>query len=437
MARDADVVIIGAGAAGLAAAARLNEGGARVVVLEARDRIGGRILTLNDPDLPVPLELGAEFLHAEARETRKLAKQATLPVVDVEGRRWISRNARLRPFDDFEERLNRVLRRLDGERKQDRSFGEATRHMRSVPTSDRTLARRFVEGFHAADLDVVSEISLAEGADDPEALRTARVPGGYAQVVDALAAPVRERIRLRNPVTRITWRGGSAMVEGVRGRRSTRISAGKVIVAVPLGVFTAAPGVRGSILFDPGIPAVLRAAHQMAVGGSQRVLLHFDEPFWLSPRFASRHDDQEFRTMTFVQSLAQIPFPVWWTAYPTEAPLLIGWGGGPQAWALAGKSKAGLRDAAMRSLSSVFGAAKNTVQRHLRAFHTHNWLTDPWSRGAYSYIAVGGSSAPATLARPVEDTLYFAGEHISGGRNATVEGAIVSGYRAARQVIGA
>ena len=438
MARDADVIIIGAGAAGLAAASRLKKHGVRILVLEARDRIGGRIWTINDADLPVPLELGAEFLHAEAEETRAIARQAMQSVVDVDGRRWLSRARRLRPFDDFEERLNKVLRRLNGERKVDRSFGEATRHLRSVSTTDRQLARRFVEGFHAADLDIVSEISMAEGADDPEAMRTARVTGGYSGIVETLAKPLEGSIRLRSPVDRITWKPGSVIVETAAGggRRRARFKAKQVVVAIPLGVFTIRPGARGSIQFDPAVPTALRAAGEMAMGGILRVVLRFDEPFWLQARFSANQGGEDFRTMTFVQSLDTVPFQVWWTAYPNESPLLVGWSGGPQVWAMARESRAFLREAAVRSLAEVFGITATTVQRHLRAFHTHNWLTDPWSRGAYSYIRVGGSGAPARLARPIDDTLYFAGEHVSAGRNGTVEGAITSGYRAARQILG-
>jgi monoamine oxidase len=139
--------------------------------------------------------------------------------------------------------------------------------------------------------------------------------------------------------------------------------------------------------------------------------------------------------MSFAQALEPIPFPVWWTTYPVEAPMLVGWSGGPSAWTLAGKTPDAISEVAIRSLARVLGMSRPSVERHVRESFTHDWLTDPYSRGAYSYVAVGGSTAGAVLARPIEKTLYFAGEHASSGRNGTVDGAIASGFRAAGQIL--
>lgn len=115
--------------------------------------------------------------------------------------------------------------------------------------------------------------------------------------------------------------------------------------------------------------------------------------------------------------------------------MLVGWTGGPLAWELRGSSGDDIADVAVRSLARVFGIARSTVSRRLMACFTHDWLDDPFSRGAYSYVGVEGSGAAAALARPVERTLYFAGEHASSGRNGTVDGAMASGFRAADQVL--
>jgi NADPH-dependent 2,4-dienoyl-CoA reductase/sulfur reductase-like enzyme len=111
-----EVVIIGAGVAGLAAAERLVARGRNVTILEARDRIGGRIWTLREPELPVPIELGAEFLHAEAKETRDVARRAALGVVDVNGRRFAPGRGRLRRLHDFDARILGVMKRLQEDR---------------------------------------------------------------------------------------------------------------------------------------------------------------------------------------------------------------------------------------------------------------------------------------------------------------------------------
>jgi monoamine oxidase len=431
------VVIVGAGVSGLAAARRLQEHGREIVVLEARDRIGGRVWSVADQGLPMPIELGAEFLHAEADETRAVARAGALGVIDVEGRRWLSRDGRLVANDDFEERLGRVMRRLSDDREQDRSFADAVRGLRSLRREDRTLATRFVEGFHAADPALISERSLAGSFDDPDVMRVGRVSRGYQSIADALAHGNTAQIRLRSAVTRISWRKrrASIAVRSGKGDGDRRFTAGAVIITVPLGVLQAGPGMPGHIAFDPMSRVMRNAVGGLVMGAALRVSLRFDEPFWTGGRFSANHGGRSFRNMTFVQSLAAIPFPVWWTAYPADAAMLVGWSGGPLTWSLSGESSKAIVAVAIRSLERVLGVSRQTLLRHFVGGFTHDWLSDPWSRGAYSHVAVGGSSASSVLARPVDDTLFFAGEHTSRGRNGTVDGAIASGFRAAEQVL--
>ena len=421
--------------AGLAAAQRLIARGRDVAILEARDRIGGRIWTIHPAELTAPVELGAEFLHADARETRTLATRAGLAVVDISGQRWVSKNGDFRSVH-FDKRIERVLGRLRDDLESDRSVAEALSSMRTLRAEDRALAKSFVEGFHAADLDRISEESLAGSMDDPNAMRIARVSGGYDQLVQALAGEHRDRLHLDRVVTRLTWRPGEVEVESreTSGKRSA-IGAGKVIVTLPLGVLTAPRGSEGSVTFDPPVPVVGSADRKLEMGGVVRIALRFDEPFWKSARFSKRHGGEQFNEATFFQAMEPLPFPVWWTPYPLEAPMLVGWSGGPSAWEFRGKSPDEIADVAIRSVAKVLGIARSTVSRRVLAFFTHDWLSDPFSRGAYSYVEVGGSGAAGVLARPIEGTLYFAGEHASSGRNGTVDGAIASGFRAADQVL--
>jgi monoamine oxidase len=135
-----DAIVVGAGAAGLAAANRLAAHGVDVTVLEARDRIGGRVWTIHPDSLTVPVELGAEFLHGETPEIDTIVDQARLRVVDVASRRWTSTQAGLRLTDSFWKRLDRVMRRLREDRDPDRSFAEAIKHARGLSPLDRRLA---------------------------------------------------------------------------------------------------------------------------------------------------------------------------------------------------------------------------------------------------------------------------------------------------------
>ena len=131
----ADVVIIGAGAAGLAAARDLSQRGIRTVVLEARDRVGGRIHSIRDDASPMCIELGAEFVHGSAPLTRRLVREGELTICDVAGERWRSERSRLVRAQDYWRRLNRVTRLLDEHREPDRSIADFRRRVPAVGDS--------------------------------------------------------------------------------------------------------------------------------------------------------------------------------------------------------------------------------------------------------------------------------------------------------------
>src|SRR5687767_8785469 len=212
-----DVVVIGAGAAGIAAARALHDKGMRPVVLEARERIGGRVWTHRDPRTPVPIELGAEFIHGSAPEIEKILQDAHLPVVDIAGRRWMVTGTRWTSLDDFWDRLYRVMHLLDDGSKRDRSFQAFldTRPGGRRLARDRQLARQFVEGFHAADPRLISAKALAESGTPGEEVRETRlahVIDGYDRVIEWMAAPLADRIRLGAIVTRVRWARGNVVV---------------------------------------------------------------------------------------------------------------------------------------------------------------------------------------------------------------------------------
>jgi len=435
------VVVIGAGAAGLAAAQRLSKNGVDVTVLEARDRIGGRIWTLHPDTLTVPVELGAEFLHGDAPEIHEIARDAKLRTIDIAGRRWVGSAGRLQVTDDFWERLDHVMRRLDEKRKPDRSFADALARMRGLDATDRLLAIHWVEGFQAADTTLISERSLAEGGSPKDAVRArriGRVIEGYDSVIAALADRVLDRVQLGVIATGVRWKKGRVEVASrdQGGEPKPVIGAKAAIVTVPLGVLHATPGTIGAIDFDPPLRDKQRATSMLVMGGVVRVALQLDRPFWVEERFAVHMGDDRFDTMAFLQARARLAFPVWWTQYPIRAPLLVAWCGGPGALAMAKLSRDQVVSAAIESLAKVLGMAPRTIDKHVVAAHMHDWINDPFSRGAYSYPGVGGDKAGKTLAKPVQGTLYFAGEHAdSEGRNGTVPGAIASGWRAADEVL--
>jgi monoamine oxidase len=343
----------------------------------------------------------------------------------------------LRVLDDFWERLDRVMRRLDEERDPDRTFAEALARNTSIDKEDRALAVQYVEGFHAANPGIISERALAEGGSprgDVRERRIGRVMDGYGSIVHALAEGIHSRIRCRTVVNAVEWSPGSVRVrlttgEMVRGRA--------VIVTVPIGVLAAGEDERGAIAFDPPLTATKSAVASMSMGNVMRIALRFDEPWWTSARFASLAREQRLDTMSFLHGTSDVTFPIWWTTYPIRSPLLVGWCGGPRSLALTGRPKAEIEREAIRALTELLPVTAARLRKHLVSSHMHDWIADPFSRGAYSYARVAGDDAAKRLARPVEQTVYFAGEAADPeGRNGTVHGAIGTGRRVARLLEG-
>jgi monoamine oxidase len=441
--RDTDVVIVGAGAAGLAAAAALEDAGRDVAILEARERIGGRILTLHIRDLETPVELGAEFIHGTAEPVRHIATRYRLPMVDIAPHYLASSRGRLSPIKDFPLRLSRVMRRLGSHTgSEDRSFAGALRaNRRHLSAADRALALQFVQGFDAADPEQISERALIEGGtpgDDVRETRIGRLLGGYGSLIDRLAEPVRSRIRLGSIVSAVRWERGRVEVEcrDFAGGSGNVVSARAAIITAPIGVLTASPGSVGAIAFDPPLLSVERTLSQLAMGPVVRVALRFASPFWLERRMAERLSAPSLDQATFIMTRTRLPFAVFWTTYPVRAPLLVTWVGGPGAHDIARHPLAELERDAVRSIASLFSTTPRAIRAQLAETFYHDWVNDPFARGAYSYSRVGGYNAPRELARPIRGTIWIAGEATdSQGDIGTVHAAIASGERAARQIL--
>jgi monoamine oxidase len=434
--RRVDVAIVGAGAAGLAAGRDLYLAGYSVLLLEARNRVGGRVFTLRPHRSVLPIELGAEFVHGRADEVTQIAKAADLPVLEIEGMRVDSSGAKLRRLDDFWQRLDTVMRRLPDRRQTDLSFAD---FLKGQPggralARNRRLARAFVEGYHAADCELISAESLREGgspSDDQREQRLGRMIDGYDRVIDWLASSIRERIRTRSPVTGIDWRdSGFVRLTTTSG---SHLRARSAIVTVPVGVLQASPASTGALHFDPPLDVKRSALTGLAMGCVTRIVLLFREAVWAEERFVSRVG-MPTDLLAFLQG-ESTDFPVWWTAYPSRIPLITGWCGGPRAATLSGLRPAALAHRAVRSLALQLRVSAGRLERLLLGAWSHDWNRDPYARGAYSYQVIGGADAASALARPVGGRLFFAGEATdTEGATGTVHGAIASGRRAARQV---
>jgi monoamine oxidase len=433
-----EVAILGAGAAGLAAATALRRAGTDVVVLEARGRVGGRVRTRWDARCAGPVELGAEFVHGEAAELRPLLDDAGTRVVEVDGERWERRGEQLQPLDDFWGRLQRVFAGFGDLGPRDRSVDAVL--ATEAPGDDaqaRQLARQFVAGFQAADPGRASARALAgdgNAAGSGETRRMGRVIDGFARVLERLADPLGDRVLRATIVHGVRWRRGHVDVDATRrDGRGVRVSAAAAVVAVPLGVLQAPRGAPGRIRFDPPLEAKRLALLHLAPGHVVRLVMTFARPVWLDDD-VRRAGERPLTRCAFLHAW-EADLPVWWTSHPLRTPTLVGWCGGPAAQHLAEQPGRAVFHAALASLSSVLGLPEERLRVALRGAWSHDWTADPFSRGAYAYQLVGGEEAPARLASPLDDTLFFAGEATAGdGRIGTVDGALASGLRAAGEV---
>jgi monoamine oxidase len=427
---DADVLVLGGGAAGLAAAAALVDAGRSVTLLEARDRLGGRVWTRREPGLPAPLELGAEFIHGAAPATLRLLAASGGAALDTPDVHWRARNGRLQPGDDAFAAIGPLLAPAQRLRR-DVTF-DAYLATRRASAAVKTTARMMVQGFDAADPARVSVRSIADewtGGAGTEAPQY-RPLGGYGPMLDALAArlpPERFDLRLATRVRALEWRRGRvhAITDGPAGER--RYRAARAVVALPLGVLQAAPGDASHVEFAPALRAKQRALGGLAPGPVLKLVLRFRRAFW------DEVDGGRYRNVSFWH-LAGAPFPTFWNALPLRAPLLTAWAGGPCAESLAEIDPPGRIDRALRTLESVVPDPR--WREELQGAWLHDWQRDPYSRGAYSYVLAGGGGARSELARPLAGTLYFAGEASdTDGESGTVAGALQSGARAARQLL--
>ena len=429
-----DIIVIGAGAAGLAAAAALGRSGHSVLVLEARDRIGGRIWTRHEPELSAPVELGAEFIHGDSPETSALLRQARASAIDTSGEHWSLIGGRLqRRTESLLGKVRAAFEQAGVLSKPDISLEDflASADARALPEEARAMARAFVSGFDAADPRLVSLHSVAQEWRSGGMLDSSqsRPLGGYRTALLALSAALdgsRVRLQLQTVVSTIRWSGRSVEVEGRWLGRPFRATARKAILTVPLGVLKAPADAAGAIKFEPALETKQAALAHLLSGPVLKVGLQFSRPFW------EELEGGRYADASFFHAPGKV-FPTFWTTLPARAAFLNAWVGGPSSARLSMLSDDEIIQQAMDCVSAVLCGGGGTPP--LQSSYVHNWAQDPYARGAYSYLAAAGGDAREVLATPLSGTLFFAGEATdTTGEATTVTGALRSGARAALEV---
>ncbi len=434
-----DVAVVGGGVAGLAAARELAAGGARVVLVEARGRPGGRVHTLHDPAWPLPVELGAEFVDVPGAAFDAMRSVGATAYRSAGGMWEVRRPGVAAPLD-MQEELETVLGRLDPPPERDESFAAfLERACADVSKPARELAIRYVEGFHASEADRVGVHWLARttGEDGGGGGEVRHHPlGGFDQAVRGLRASLGERVEMRmnTIVTSVAWRRGEvelrcragtgAELEPVRARRA--------VITLPLGVLQAREGEPGAVRFEPEVGATREAARRLAMGSVLKIVFRFRRAFW-EDALRFRTEEGDVSEHKFLMSGEA--FPTWWTPSPVLSSTITAWAGGGAARRIR-EGGGDPVEVAVGSLARILGVPRGRVEAELEDHRRHDWDADPFSRGAYSYVPAGALDAQAALVRSVEDTLFFAGEATeTHGWNGTVDGAIRTGIRAAREVL--
>ncbi|HMC90001.1 MAG TPA: FAD-dependent oxidoreductase, partial [Gemmataceae bacterium] len=378
----ADVAVIGAGAAGLAAARRLSAAGLRVTILEARGRVGGRIHTLHDPGWPIPIEIGAEFVHGDPAETWSIIRAAKLVAYAIAENHWLADKGQLRRLE-FSELWGPVQAHLEKFSEEDLPFAQfLERCCPDVSSETRTLATGYVEGFNAANKDLVSTLWLKEseavlGEDASE--NSFRIQNGYDQVSQWLLAgldPASTELRLNTMVSTIRWRQGQVEIEAKSATRTEiqPLRAACAVITLPLGVLQAPVDSVSAVRFQPDLSEKCAAWERLKMGAVVKAVLRFREPFW---------EEIGLRESGFLHTPAE-PFMTWWTTQPIRSSVLTGWAGGSAAERLAGQDKQHLLATALAGLARNLPVGKRRLDELLDDWHIYDWQSDPFSRGAYS-----------------------------------------------------
>ena len=441
MPQDSAVIIIGAGVAGLAAACDLARSGARVSILEARERVGGRVFTLRDPASEFPIELGAEFIHGRPPEIWKPLKQSNTETLEMDGDNWCVEHGKLAPCDFFSQ-VDELLGKMTPA-SPDESFLAFLERLASAKNESERDARRraisYVSGFNAADPALVGVQWLVKGMKAEERIegdRVFRSRNGYEDLLNIFREQIGAySINLHTGcvVEHVKWKRGQVKIAvRERGRKRT-FQASRAVITLPLSLLKAPPGEPAVVKFDPALPPEkIEALEKLEMGKVIRVVLRFRRRFWETIAVPPQ---KTLADMSFLFSQDEW-FPTWWTSMPEDYPTITAWAPFRSAEKLSGQPHEFVAERAVHSLSALLGVAAKVVREELENAYVHDWQTDPFSRGAYSYGKVGANRAQQILAKPLQNTLFFAGEATDmTGHNGTVHGAIASGYRAARQIL--
>jgi len=412
-----DIIIIGAGPAGLMTAYELSKSGKKCLILEARCYAGGRVYSHLSSTGNL-IETGAEFIHGMQSQTLDLLKEGGLSFTETAGE-WIHIQSGIQQVNRDSDLWDQMLTKL-GNLDSDMTLQQFLEQYYPSPEftvlKDRAIA--FAEGFDAADASRISCKALYlewNKEHEPQF----RIDKGYSALIDYLLQQCLEaghQILYNQVVSQIEI--GEADVK-IHGQANT-FQAKQLIVALPLGVLQDTK----SLQILPANPLWEAAIQQLGMGDVIKVVLEFRSLFW----------EDQYPDLGFLLSGAD--FPTWWTQSPHKQAILTGWMAGRTAQRHAGLNDDLLLELAMKSLAELFEQDQQVLKGLLLEAHIYNWSADPYTKGAYAYATVRAEDAIAQLKEPLSGMVFHAGEYMYyGPAMGTVEAALLSGVQTAADVL--
>lgn len=418
------IIIAGAGAAGLMAARDLSLKGYKVIVLEAANRIGGRMHTLLNKGFSKPVEAGAEFVHGKLPITLQLLKQAGIVYKPIGGKTYHIEKGKLERQNNAAIGWDELSKQMEA-LKDDKTIAEFLAQYFSDDKYEelRESVIRFAEGFDLADINKVSVFALRDEWMNEEGEQY-RIEGGYIKLVDHLVNQCASAdcvIHTSTQITSITHNNEGVNVTVKNGQT---FRGDKIIVTVPLGILQLPQEHPSYLHFNPAIPEYIEAAKQIGFGSVVKILMEFKKTFW----------SDLAKNIGF--AFGEEKVPTWWTQSPNNFPLLTGWLGGGNESRFKNVSKQELFEHSLTSLSNMFNKPIDELKGLLQAWHISNWKDEPHIEGAYSYDMVESKKARQLLIKPINNSVFFAGEGLyEGHAPGTVEAALSTGKDVAKLII--
>jgi monoamine oxidase len=321
-----DVIVAGAGIAGLAAAEQLGKAGLKVLVLEARDRVGGRILTLPGLIPEHGIELGAEFVHGKPPEFDEYLSKHGLRLLETNGQSHCSGKSGLEPCEGLDSGILDRLNKMSLADFPDESFEQTlAARFADFPQEEKDWARRFVQGFHAGDPSRISTHSImidGNAEEQTDGDRAFHVVGGYSKVVDTLCRELSDTVRVTTnaAVRSVNWGQENVRVQAAIGETENFEAAARALVlTLPVGVLQQQSRSPGAVEFNPPLAEKQSALASIAMGSAVRIVLQFNSIFWEDHQLMGKGSLQDLHFLFTRDSV----FPTYWTASPLRIPLLV------------------------------------------------------------------------------------------------------------------